>query len=307
MEHVIAYGRTGPHSEPVGRRYQRSCIRSQVGTGTPIHMEFDDAPGDAPFSDRPALQFQILQAQATKQPLCVEAMDRILASFDHDKVAGFKKEIDRFGVPVAVAHLNLPTLRRIRRILGSSKTCQQKRRYLVRLVDNYLRWRFSTIYSAGKAENGDSGLAPFGDLKATTLFPVLATCADHLLRLNVDGAIFPWHLHGCLGAAWEHRTRVLLEQRNIPGGQLGYGERENDLEMFQGISRLEQQQLTTWDGRPMAVSNQRIADELNEMGYRNLRGSLFSRKTVFQVRRSAVYLGSVLKDSTTLANLSSSS
>ena len=39
------------------------------------------------------------------------------------------------------------------------------------------------------------------------------------------------------------------------------------------------------------MSNQAIADELNRLGYRNLWGTPFSGKTIFQIRRSPAYLG----------------
>ncbi len=75
--------------------------------------------------------------------------------------------------------------------------------------------------------------------------------------------------------------------------ELGYGERPDDQKLFREIRRLEQEQLTTYDGRPKAHSNQSIADALNNLGFRNLRGVPFSRKTVFQVRRSPAYLATM--------------
>ncbi len=295
MAQTIAYGRISPGQETVGRRFQRQSIRAQVGTGK-VDIQFDTVEGDFGFSHRPALLMQLLQARQLGVPLAVESMDRIYSGYDGDQVARFKSEVDKFDVQIAVAHINQPILRRIRRILASPKKRQHQRRSLVRAVDSHLRWRQSTVFSVGRSENGDSELVPYANLKTSNLFSVLTTCADHLMRLEIDSPDLEWCIHSFLGAGWEARTRLLMEQKTISGGQVGYGQRPDDPEMFQAIHKLEQEQLTTWDGRPMAMSSQRIATELNRLGFRNLRGVPFSRKTIFQLRRSPAYLGTMASE-----------
>ena len=122
---------------------------------------------------------------------------------------------------------------------------------------------------------------------------MLTTCGDHRSRLDAERPFLEWCIHSFLGAGWEARTRLLIQRRITAGGQLGYGERPDDQKLFREIRRLEQEQLTTYDGRPKAHSNQAIADALNKLGFRNLMGSLFSRKTIFQLRRSPAYLGTM--------------
>jgi len=298
---VIAYGRTEPDSnlKIVGRRHQVASIK-KVGGFSKIDIEFDVASGSTSIKNRPALSHQIHKAHEYGVPLAVEAADRVLSTYNKKNIRQLKATLDKFGVQFAAAHTNPRFHRRIQKILAGSKSPSKKQRALVQWIDGFLRWRHGTIFS-GTGSAQQTILLPYRELKNTPIFPVLEQCATKLLELEVGLPDFDWCLHGFLGAAFNDRNELLQNSRqpSAEGNPISYGMRPQDADLFCALHELEQIPLTTVDGRSKHLSNQRIADDINRLGFRNLRGTQFSRKTVFQIRRSPAFLGSALAETAT--------
>lgn len=287
---IIGYGRVEPNTptQLVGRRHQINSIK-KVGGFSKIDFEMDVATGGSSIKKRPALLHQIHKAHEFRVPLCVEAADRVLSTYSKKRIRQLRKELNQFGVQIAVAHNNPMFHLRIRKILAGPNSESQKRRSLVRRVDQYLRWRHGTIFS-GTSPAPETPLASYSELKHSKVIPALKRCTKHLLELDADSPEFDWYAYAYLGAAFEERTELL--QTHIRA--FSYGMHPQHARLFQKIHELEQRQLKTFDGRPKSLSSQAIADELNRQGFRNLRGTPFSRKTIFQIRRSPAYRGSAL-------------
>lgn len=292
---TIAYGRICPDAQVqiVGRRHQINSIKN-VGGFSKIDIEFDVASGGSFLKNRPALMQQLHEAHRHGVSLCVESMDRIVTTYDRKRIRRLRKALGEFGVQIAVANINHSLLRRIRRIVSGSKSESQKRKALVQRIDQYLRWRHSSIFP-GVASAQEIALVLYRELKNTLIFPVLELCAEHLLELDTKSREFDWCVHSFLGSAFSARNELLHNHNGSADSEnLSYGKRPQDAELFKKIHELENRRLKTADGRPKCMSSQRIADELNRRGFCNLRGTPFSRKTIFQIRRGAAYLGSGL-------------
>lgn len=301
MQKIIGYGRISPHSrmEPVSRKKQLAAIRNQIGNH-PVDFEVDAVVGDTPLVDRPVLGLQLLKAQSQRVPLVVENLDRIVSTYDSKLIENFDADISKFRVQVAVARDNPPMVRSIHKLLKSSKSDSWKHKRLVPLVHQYFRWRMGNVIdSEAKPEQEEPPSLPYKSPQAAAHLPGVESCTENMLKLEGDCRGSDWLLYGYMGAAFQEHWEALCARRGIaPGGQPGYGERTGDVELFRAIQRLEEETQKTIDGRLKLPSNQHIADALNAYGFTNLRGTQFSRKTVWEIRRSGAYLGWILEEST---------
>ena len=291
---AIAYGRLSTVDQEKYSRHERQImeIKSKF---KPDYMDFDYdvISGSEGFDKLKTLHSQLFKAAQYNTPLLLEHSDRLLKSWNEQVIKQFNQALKSSNVTIKYAYPNTLWHQRIKNILINDSPRNQRKRSLVRIVDQYLKHRHLVIFPSGNPDN----VPPFQStriLKQLRYYPALTECADHLLELDppsISPDDFAFTVDAYLGAAYNQKSALNRAGGRIfvPGGQRTYPSCPEHLDLFAVIQHAESQPRYTRLGRPKHVSDQLVADAVNAAGFRNFRGDPFSRKSVWFIRRNPGY------------------
>ena len=289
----VAYGRVSASGQEKEHLAQLSKIKSKFKLKSHV-FGLDTVSGDSNPFDRPYFKTLLEYARPRGLPFHLEHPDRFLKTFNNSLIHDVLLELSEQKITLQYAFTNGKYSKIIARILQSDISDARKLRKLIVLIEKQIKWRQKNIKTLQATPIRKQDIK-YKSLTKSPHFYVLEKCAGHILSRQMDANnpdLLNFFVDSYLGKAFnlkQHHYLAVGKRLSIPRGQRSYLDRPEHIKLFRTIHSLEHTELFKGDGSPKQPSNQFISDRLNHLGFRNIQGNAFNRKSVHRIRASEAY------------------